>query len=680
MQIKGKTVLVCNCEGTMPLDGAALARACGLPQSEIASHLCTREMSRFEQALQAGMPVIVACTQESPRFQEQREDLGVGEPVTYVNIRERAGWSNEAQQAHPKIAALLAEAALELDPAPTMTLKSEGVTLIYGRGEVAIEAARALKDRLNLTVLVTGADDVAPPATRHIPILKGRIVAAKGSLGNFEITVDAYAEPAPSSRARLQFGPARNGAKSRCDLILDLSDGAPIFPSSFRRDGYFRADPADGLAVQRAILAIGEMVGEFEKPLYIDYHKEICAHSRSRKIGCSFCIDHCPTGAIRPGKEEVIIDANLCAGCGTCSAGCPTGAAEYRLPKPDQLLSRARTLLAAYRAAQGKAAVLLVHDARHGAALIDALARLGEGLPARVIPFAVNETSQIGLEFLLGCLAHGAAELRLLMPARRREDFPVFEQNAAILDAVTAGLGWGRGRAGAIETDDPDALGQVLRAIETRDGPATSGFAPIGRKRELMTLGLAALHQAAPTPVDSIALPAGAPFGTVEVRIEGCTLCLACVSACPTGALGDNPDRPQLHFAEDACVQCGLCQTTCPERVISLVPRLDFTAEARRARVIKEEEPFACVRCGKPFGAKSSVERVVAQLAGKHWMFEKAALVERMKMCGDCRIIAQTETALDPYAGPARPQIRTTEDYKRELAEKAARGKIDEDS
>jgi hypothetical protein len=110
------------------------------------------------------------------------------------------------------------------------------------------------------------------------------------------------------------------------------------------------------------------------------------------------------------------------------------------------------------------------------------------------------------------------------------------------------------------------------------------------------------------------------------------------------------------------------------------VPRLDFTAEARRARVLKEEEPFACVRCGKPFGAKSSVERVVAQLAGKHWMFEKAALVERMKMCGDCRIIAQTETALDPYAGPARPQIRTTEDYKRELAEKAARGKIDEDS
>ena len=51
------------------------------------------------------------------------------------------------------------------------------------------------------------------------------------------------------------------------------------------------------------------------------------------------------------------------------------------------------------------------------------------------------------------------------------------------------------------------------------------------------------------------------------------------VSSCPTGALRDDPQRPMLRFVEDACVQCGLCQATCPEHVITLKPQIDFRAE-----------------------------------------------------------------------------------------------------
>jgi len=153
--------------------------------------------------------------------------------------------------------------------------------------------------------------------------------------------------------------------------------------------------------------------------------------------------------------------------------------------------------------------------------------------------------------------------------------------------------------------------------------------------------------------------------------VEGCTLCLACVSACPTGALLDDPERPMLRFLEDACVQCGLCRATCPERVISLRPQLDFRAATATARVLKEEEPFACIRCGKPFGVKSTIERVTAKLEGKHWMFKDSAKrLDTLKMCEDCRVIAVTEENLDPYGAPARPAPRTTEDYLREREEK----------
>ena len=38
--------------------------------------------------------------------------------------------------------------------------------------------------------------------------------------------------------------------------------------------------------------------------------------------------------------------------------------------------------------------------------------------------------------------------------------------------------------------------------------------------------------------------------------------------------------------------------------------------------MLKEEEPFHCIRCDKPFGTRSTIERVTAKLEGKHWMFQ----------------------------------------------------------
>jgi ferredoxin len=237
-----------------------------------------------------------------------------------------------------------------------------------------------------------------------------------------------------------------------------------------------------------------------------------------------------------------------------------------------------------------------------------------------------------------------------------------------LAEPILAGLGLAGSRVGTIETDDPDALGESLRAIESMEGvakPAT--FSAIGEKRDVVRLALRELHAAAPAPVDIVALPKGAPFGTVVVNVEGCTLCLSCVSACPTGAMSDDPEKPMLRFAEDACVQCGLCAATCPEKVITLKPQVDFRAATAMSRVIKEEEPFLCVRCAKPFGVKSTVERVVAKLEGKHWMFKDSQKrLDVIRMCADCRVSAMAAEQFDPFGGPARPKLRTTDDYLRE--------------
>jgi ferredoxin len=655
----------------MPLDAEAVRRSCGGALVTTAHRLCRAELERFQATARDPASLTVGCTQEAAVFCAAATEVGRTAPVNFVNIRETAGWSYQAAAAGPKMAALLAAAAEPLPEIPLVTLKSAGVVLIYGRDEQAIEAGNLLKAHLDVTVLIKPPAAVVPPRVREFPLAKGTVRLAKGHLGAFEITVDDFAQAAPSSRGTLSFGPSRDGAVSRCDVVLDLSGGITLFPAADLRDGYLRADPGNPAAVLAIVLKARDLVGTFDKPRYITFSDALCAHSRSQIVGCTRCLDLCPTGAIAPAGDHVAVDANICAGCGQCAAACPTGAAAYALPPSDALLRVLRALLVTYREAGGEHPIVLLHDDPHGAPLIDALARGGDGLPAQVLPFSVNEVTQVGLEVIAALFAYGTSAVRLLLRAQPRHDVAGLTRMIALAEPILAGLGFGTERIATIETDDPDLLGAALRAIPTMTpAPRPSSFLAVGDKRAVLRFALRELRRAAPEPADVVTLPAHAPFGAVEIDTTGCTLCLSCVSACPTGALTDDPQRPMLRFAEEACVQCGLCQATCPEKVITLKPRLDFRVGSGGARVLKEETPFCCIRCGKAFGVRSTIERVVAKLADKHWMFkESPERLDLIRMCDDCRVAFVSEKEFDPY-GPPRTPVRTTDDYLRERDEK----------
>lgn len=639
-----KTLLVCDCLGSQTVDAAALGAATGLSCKGCHTSLCTDQIEIAATAIAAG-DVIIACAQETPRFAALAEELDAPEPAC-VDIRDRAGWSDDTS-ATPKMAALLADAMLAQPLPKSLDIISEGTCLIIGPEETALAAAVKLSGVLSITVLLGPDTDFAP--TPDYDIVVGTLHQASGSLGRFEVRINAFQESRTGGRGTPALSDPKDGALSHCDIILDLTGTTPLFPAPEKRDGYLRADPKSQPAVADAIFAASQMVGTFEKPLYVRMEQTLCAHSRAEKPACSNCLNVCPTGAIVSAGEFVSVDPLICAGCGACSAVCPSGAITYDAPAVDHIFRRINTLASSYRAAGGTDPALLIHD-DHGAEMIRLAARYGRGLPARVIPMEISALSGFGHAEMLAALASGFARVDILVGPKTERDAldPQLELACAMTHDTIA----------LLDFADPDALSDHLFGQDA--GPAiTAPILPIGTRRQVARLAAKALNP----DVEILTLPDNAPYGAVVVDTDACTLCLACVSLCPSGALGDNSDLPQLRFQEDACLQCGLCTNVCPEKAITLQPQLDLTDAALAESVLNEEEPFACVECGSLFGVKSTVNKIVEKLAGTHAMFAKPEAARMIQMCDNCRINAQYHSTNNPFAGGERPKPRTTDDY-----------------
>ena len=333
----------------------------------------------------------------------------------------------------------------------------------------------------------------------------------------------------------------------------------------------------------------------------------------------------------------------LCMGCGDCATTCPTGALHFAFPAVTDIGARLRKLLSVYRGAGGKDAALLFHNATSGRELIARLARMGKGLPARVLPIEVHGVATIGIDVVLGSIALGANQVfSLLDDAGADEHGALLDQQARIAGAILNGLGFGGTHWQIVRAAEPAALQAALWSSQpaaTVAEPAT--FNLTNRKRETLDFAIHHLVQQASAPPEAIALPAGSPFGAIAVDASRCTLCKSCIGACPSSALQDTEDAPKLRFIERNCVQCGLCETTCPEQAITLVPRLLVTAAARQPVTLNEAEPFHCVRCGAPFGTRQMIDVMTGRL-GAHPMFAGAAL-RRIQMCADCRVIDMME-------------------------------------
>jgi ferredoxin len=518
-------------------------------------------------------------------------------------------------QAGPDAATQAALAALAALPATeaqdAVTYRSTGNTVVIGAGEEALALADYLARALPVTLLLREGT----VAARSYPVFSAGRIALTGWLGAFAVRWQGGADEARSAAF---------------DLVLDLGE-QPLIGTHQAPHGY-HAPGADPAARQAAADALMELVGDFEKPKYFAYRERLCAHGRNTLTGCNACVEICSAGAIAGAGDRIEVNPYLCAGCGACTTVCPTGALSYAYPSATQLGRRLKAALQAYRAAGGSAPVILFHDVTQ--ATVHA---------PGVIPLALHHVASCGIDVWLSALAYGAAGVAVRLAGTEAPQYvTALERQMALAQAIMDGLGYagphfklGVATPG-VATPGVATPGDAAACARGAVPPEPATFDIAANKRDTLEYALDHLHRHAPEQPQTVALAAGAPFGAIALNTAACSLCMACVGACPAAALQGGDTLPQLRFVEKNCVQCGLCANTCPEQAIRLVPRMSFKATRNTPFVLHGSQPFHCIRCDKPFGTLQMIETMLARL-GDHAAF--AGKLERMKMCGDCRVV-----------------------------------------
>ncbi|UUM31753.1 4Fe-4S binding protein [Vibrio japonicus] len=515
---------------------------------------------------------------------------------------------------------------------PTVSYESGGNTIIVGPTAIIESAADQLSQMNSLTLLSTDGE-----SGKHTNLYFANSIQISGFLGTFEVLVENNGISTNLANVALNHD---------CfDIVLDLclnscmTEEVPV-------PGYYpvgRGHPK----LADALEEIPTLMGTFDKPKFFRLDTDLCAHSSRGVKGCERCVESCPAGALSSEGNDKIghrieINPYLCQGVGTCATSCPTEAIHYALPNPQDTQKFIERTLANYFKAGGVDPIIMFCSSRHESHNVSAL----KTLPDNVIPIVVEELPSVGMDSWFAALVNGATQVLFAASSYMPPTIlRVLNSEVSMAQELLSQLGI------ANETIDilyVESLREGLPTLCTESFDLSVGELG-GNKRKRLLTALDALATKR-IPAETIApLPENAPFGNVSCSSQDCTLCMSCVSVCPTRALYTDGHSPSLKFIEQDCVQCGLCEKACPENALTLTTRMNWNTQARQNAVVLHEEKAAeCIRCHKPFAPQSMIDMLQSKLRG-HSHFQDESAINRIAMCEDCRVIDMFESmAEDP--------------------------------
>ncbi len=159
----------------------------------------------------------------------------------------------------------------------------------------------------------------------------------------------------------------------------------------------------------------------------------------------------------------------------------------------------------------------------------------------------------------------------------------------------------------------------------------------IGSKLKEAIICLKNLRVTLPYPAQPSPTPEGFR-GRLEVNIDKCIGCGACVNACPPRLINisDIDTRRIIKFALGKCAYCARCAEVCPEEAIVMTREFELATEDKGdLNIILELIMAKCEKCGTAFTTQRIMNKLLAKVP-KEIGIEPAAL-DWLDLCPNCR-------------------------------------------
>ena len=153
----------------MPLDADAIQRGCRGADVTTARHLCRAETRALSQGSRRRRRRSSLAARRKRRCFAEVADENAQQRLTFVNIRETAGWSTEAAKAGPKMAALIAAAAEPVAGLSRWSVSRAKASLSSTAATSARSKPRICStEHLDVTVLISAARRFGAAARHRI--------------------------------------------------------------------------------------------------------------------------------------------------------------------------------------------------------------------------------------------------------------------------------------------------------------------------------------------------------------------------------------------------------------------------------------------------------------------------------------------------------------------------------
>ncbi|GFO97387.1 methyl-viologen-reducing hydrogenase subunitdelta [groundwater metagenome] len=678
-------VFLCTCSGTIDIDFKKLKSSAGADVIEVHEMLC-QEPEKIKDVFERKelSRALVACTSKKEVFEALDLD------ISFVNLREHCGWVHDREDATEKAAALVG-AALNCPRDGRKTIIDAGKdVLIIGPASPSIKIAQHMSRCANIRILITEPCDFGAGIPTGINILSGRVKDIEGGPGDFRIKTlknPVSSEECISCGKCIDVCPINAidrypvfSVSENCDRCgkcydvcptqaIDLEDNIAtlktgqvlaigknaIYPEE--KKGFYITSIGKDVegTVSLALPAAMEIIantGGIERDAPVKAILEGCAAGKSGFLGCTLCERACRHGAIIRKEDNITFDEISCTGCGACASVCPLSL--FRME--DDIYGKMEYLLCASKPAIFKRTKrthkILMFTCAHSIPLLDTAGAQKIKYPA-VLPLFVPDLARVSETHILRAFDLGAEGVIMLGCDECTGD--VSEEACGLAGLILDEFKLGDRIKVIRNNNDVKSFAESVKFFNEHIATIQPGrHTPVkltnaSNRRILLEIiaSLAAKTGITPGSVVPVfkygVLGTTAPFADISIGAS-CTVCGACTSMCPAGAL--IRDGGSIASIYSYCIACGLCEQACPEKALKMRRVLDMAKMLNTVpSILFKSELQVCASCNKPYMTQAAFDRIagsfIENVRGDLEPRDQVELikhqVELLRYCENCR-------------------------------------------